>query len=101
MEDLDAILFEYILPTDGIWSVYGIDDDRPMAAWSGPHYARANEQHALAQSRVAAAEWRLNDVRTRGANSAVIANSERELAAAQAELGGWVAQIGRLEMVRE
>lgn len=97
MEDLDALLFEYIPTTDGIWSLCGFDDDRPMDAWSGHHLTRALEQREIAQGRIAAAEWRLNDVRMRGANAATVLNSEQELAIAKEELGGWTAQIARIE----
>ena len=35
-EDFDGFLLDFIPVHDGIWSLSGIDDDRPIAAWSGP-----------------------------------------------------------------
>ena len=100
MSDIDGWLLDFIPTTDGIWSLYGFDDDRPMAAWSGPHYERAIAQCAVARDRVTTAEWTLNDVRTRGAQAAVIAKAEQWLADTQAELAAWTAQRNRLEAAR-
>ena len=95
MSDLDGWLLESIPTTDGIWSLYGIDDDRPMAAWSGPHLERALSQRTLTASRVAAAEWALGDLQQRGASAAAIAKVQGEVAAAKAEWGAWDAQVRR------
>jgi hypothetical protein len=100
MADLDAWLLESIPTTDGIWSLYGIDDDRPMAAWSGPHHERAIAQRAICASRVAALEWGLNDVRARGASAAAVDNAEAHLSAAKAEWAQWDAQVSRISGAR-
>jgi len=101
MADIDGWLLEFVPTADGIWSLYGIDDDRPMAAWSGHHYTRALEASAIARSRVAVAEWTVNDVTTRGAGAGVVANAQATLAVAQAELAAWSAQASRLAALRE
>lgn len=95
MSDLDGWLLESIPTNDGIWSLYGFDDDRPMAAWSGPHLERALAQRTLTASRVAAAEWALGDLERRGASAAHIAKVQGEVAAAKAEWSAWDAQVRR------
>jgi hypothetical protein len=100
MADLDAWLLDTIPTTDGIWSLYGIDDDRPMATWSGPHYERALSQRAICASRVAALEWGLNDVRTRGASATAVSNAEAHLSAAKAAWSEWDAQVSRISGAR-
>ncbi|NCW45978.1 MAG: hypothetical protein EBV77_11050 [Gemmatimonadaceae bacterium] len=36
-DDFDGFLLDAIPITDGIWSLYGIDDDQPVDAWSSFH----------------------------------------------------------------
>lgn len=100
MADIDAWLVDTTPVSDGIWSWYGIDDDRPMATWSAPHYDRAISQRAICASRVAALEWGLNDVRTRGASAVAVSNAEAHLGAAKAEWAEWDAQVSRISRAR-
>ncbi len=99
-EDLDGFLLDAIPTTDGVWALYGIDDDRPMAAWSSYHAARCVDQLVIARARVKAAEWALGDVQTRG-NAACIAKAGAHLARMRADLADWQAQGRRLEAARK
>jgi len=100
MADIDAWLVDSVSTTDGIWGLYGIDDDRPVATWSGAHLERALSQRAICASRVAAGEWALADVESRGASAAIVANAQANLAAAREEFGAWDAQVNRIERAR-
>lgn len=99
-DDFDGFLLDAIPTTDGIWSLYGIDDDRPMAAWSSYHATRCVEQLPIARARVKAAEWALADVQARGL-AACIAKAGAHLARVRAELSDWEAQAHRLEAARK
>lgn len=99
-EDIDGFLLDAIPTTDGIWSLYGIDDDRPIDAWSSFHAARCVEQLTIAKARVKAAEWVLADVQGRGIVPC-IAKAGAHLARARAELADWEAQAHRLEKHRK
>lgn len=98
-EDIDGFLLDAIPTTDGVWSLYGIDDDRPVNAWSSYHATRCVEQLTIARARVKAAEWALADVQARGL-AACIAKAGAHLARARAELADWEAQGRRLESHR-
>ncbi len=100
MADIDGWLLDSISTTDGVWGLYGVDDDRPMATWSGPHYERALAQRAISAARVGALEWALTDVQTRGAGMAVVANADAQLARARAEWAAWDAQVNRIAGAR-
>lgn len=100
MSDIEGWLIETVPVNDGIWSLYGIDDDRPIAAWSAPHYDRALSQVAIAHARVAAAEWAHGDLAARGAGAALLEKAERTLSAAKASLAEWEAQKARIEGAR-
>jgi hypothetical protein len=98
-EDFDAFLLDAIPTTDGVWALYGIDDDRPIDAWSSHHATRCVAQLAIVGARVKAAEWALADVQARG-NAACITKAAAHLAGARAELAGWEAQARRLDAHR-
>lgn len=98
-EDLDGFVLDSIPVNDGVWALYGIDDDRPVDAWSSFHAARCVDQLAISQARVKAAEWALADVQARGIVPC-IAKANAHLAHARAELAGWEAQARRLESHR-
>lgn len=97
--DFDGFLLDAIPTNDGIWALYGIDDDRPLAAWSSYHAARCVEQLAIARSRVKVAEWALADVQAKGLDRCV-AKAGAHVARARAELAEWEAQGRRLEAAR-
>ena len=99
MADFDAWLLDSFTTTDGIWGLC-VDDDRPMATWSGPHHERALAQRAICASRVAALEWGLADVQARNAGAAAIENAEAQLRDARAEWGAWDAQVTRIAAAR-
>ncbi|AMW05476.1 hypothetical protein [Gemmatimonas phototrophica] len=99
-DDIDLILVDSVPVNDGIWAWYGIDDDRPMAAWSRFHATRCVEQLAINRARVGAAEWALADVQARGIVPC-IAKAAAHLARARAELADWEAQGHRLEAARK
>ncbi len=98
--DIDSIIVETMTVHDGIFGFIGIDDDRPLAAWSGPHAMRCVQRLAEAHSRVAVAEWALTDVTSRGAHDCV-ARAQSTLAAARADVAAWQAQAARLEAARK
>lgn len=98
-EDIDGFLLDAIPLNDGVWSLYGIDDDRPVDAWSSYHATRCVEQLAIARARVTAAEWALADVQARGLVPC-IAKAGAHLARTRAELADWEAQGRRLESHR-
>lgn len=97
--DLDAFLIPDLNVHDGVLGLIGIDDDRPMAAWSHYHAQRCVTQLAIAQARVRVAEGTLADVSARG-DARCIARAEQWLAQVRAELAGWQAQRDRLERAR-
>lgn len=98
--DIDGFVLEAIPVNDGIWALAGIDDDRPVSAWSRYHAARCVEQLAIARNRVAAAEWALADVQRRGL-AAAVARAGAHVARTRAELGEWEAKARRLESYRQ
>jgi hypothetical protein len=98
--DIDSIIVETMTVHDGIFGFIGIDDDRPLAAWSGPHATRCVQRLAEARSRVAVSEWALADVTARGAHDCV-ARAQANLAAARADHAAWQAQASRLEAARK
>ena len=100
MTDIDAILLDSFTTSDGLLGLIGIDDDRPMAAWSAPHYERALLMQGIAQARVQAAAWRLADVNANHPTPAMVAGAEASLADAEAQVGQWTAQRERLEAAR-
>ena len=99
-DDFDGFLLDAIPIADGIWSLYGIDDDRPVDAWSSFHATRCVEQLAIARARVKAAEWALADVQARGI-AACVAKAGAHLARTRAELADWEAKGRRLESHRQ
>jgi hypothetical protein len=98
--DFDGFLLDSIPTNDGIWALYGFDDDRPMAAWSSYHATRCVDQLVIARSRVKTAEWALADVSAKGLVSC-IAKAGAHLARTRAELSEWQAQARRLEAARQ
>lgn len=100
MTDIDAILLDSFTTSDGVWGLAGFDDDRPMAAWSPPHYERALLMQGIAQARVDAASWRLADVQGRNGTAEMLAVAQASLADAQAQVAQWTAQRERLEAAR-
>jgi len=99
-DDFDGFLLDAIPVTDGIWSLYGIDDDQPVDAWSSFHATRCVEQLAIARARVKAAEWALADVQARGI-TACVAKAAAHLTRTRAELAEWEARGRRLESHRQ
>lgn len=99
-DDFDGFLLDAIPITDGIWSLYGIDDDQPVDAWSSFHATRCVEQLAIARARVKAAEWALADVQARGI-AACVAKAAAHLARTRAELAEWESRGRRLESHRQ
>lgn len=97
--DIDAMLLDSFSLHDGVWGLVGFDDDRPVALWSSYHADRCMQRLRESRGRIAAAEWALHDVSTRGA-TACIANAEQTLAAARADRAVWDAQARRLEAAR-
>ncbi len=91
-EDFDGFLLDYIPVTDGIWSLYGIDDDRPVAMWSRAHAERYAERLTVATERERIAEWALNDVTAKN-NAACISKAETSLATARAERAMWAERL--------
>ena len=77
---------------DGIWSLSGIDDDRPVAAWSRPHAERYAQRLAEATSREKVAEWALGDVTAKHL-PASIALAEATLATARAARAMWAERL--------
>lgn len=98
-DDLDGFVLDSIPTNDGVWALYGIDDDRPIDAWSSYHATRCVEQLAISRARVKAAEWALADVQARGIVPC-IAKAGAHLARARAELADWEAQARRIESHR-
>jgi hypothetical protein len=98
--DIDSIIVTAVNDHDGIWGLYGFDDNRPVAMWSGYHAERCVVRLREARSRVQVSQWALADVTTRGASHCV-ARAESNLAAAKADLAVWEAQAGRLEAARK
>lgn len=91
-EDFDGFLLDYIPVHDGIWSLYGIDDDRPMATWSRPHAERYAQRLREATERERIAEWALGDV-TAKALPACITKAEATLATARADRALWTERL--------
>ncbi|MEI6739222.1 MAG: hypothetical protein WCK74_02830 [Gemmatimonadaceae bacterium] len=100
MTDIDAILLDSFTTSDGVLGLIGIDDDRPMAAWSAPHHERALLMQGIAQARVEAATWRLADVQGRQGTAEMVAGAQASLADAEAQVSAWTAQRERLEAAR-
>ncbi len=97
--DIDSILVETMTVHDGVLGFIGFDDDRPVAMWSSFHADRCVTRLSEARSRLAVANWALNDVTTRGATDC-IARAQHNLDAARADLVTWDAQARRLEAAR-
>jgi hypothetical protein len=91
-EDFDGFLLDYIPVHDGIWSLYGIDDDRPLAAWSRPHAERYTQRLAEATAREKIAEWALGDVTAKNL-PACITKADATLATARAERAMWAERL--------
>ncbi|WP_310570220.1 hypothetical protein [Gemmatimonas sp.] len=91
-EDFDGFLLDSIPVHDGIWSLYGIDDDRPIAMWSRPHAERYDQRLREASAREQIAEWALGDVTAKGL-PACITKAEETLASARAERALWAERV--------
>ncbi len=91
-EDFDGFLVDFIPVHDGIWSLYGIDDDRPVAAWSRPHAERYDQRLREATAREKIAEWALGDVTAKNL-PACIAKAEQSLAVARAATALWTERL--------
>lgn len=91
-EDFDGFFLDFIPVHDGIWSLSGIDDDRPIAAWSRPHAERYDQRLTEATAREKVAEWALGDVTTKNL-PACIAKAEATLAAARAARAMWAERL--------
>ncbi len=91
-EDFDGFLLDYIPVHDGIWSLYGIDDDRPVAAWSRPHAERYEQRLREATAREKIAEWALGDVTARNL-PACMAKAEATLATARLATALWAERL--------
>lgn len=98
--DFDGIVLDSIPTNDGIWALYGIDDDRAVWAWSSHHATRCVEQLAIARDRVRIAEWTLADVQRRGLTGAT-AKAAAHAARARADLADWEAKARQLEAHRK
>lgn len=70
---------------DGIEGLYCDDERIILDMWSPWHAQRVNVRLPIARARVAAAEWRLANVRPRGDDALVVA-AEQSLAESKAEL---------------
>lgn len=91
-EDFDGFLLDFIPVHDGIWSLSGIDDDRPIAAWSRPHAERYDQRLTEATAREKVAEWALGDVTAKNL-PACIAMAEATLATARAARAMWAERL--------
>jgi hypothetical protein len=91
-EDFDGFLLDFIPVHDGIWSLSGIDDDRPVAAWSRPHAERYDQRLTEATAREKVAEWALGDVTAKNL-PACIAMAEATLATARAARAMWAERL--------
>lgn len=91
-EDFDGFLLDSITVNDGIWGLYGIDDDRPVAMWSRAHADRYAERLTVATEREKIAEWALGDVTARN-NPACVTKAEVALATARAERAMWAERL--------
>jgi hypothetical protein len=90
--DFDAFLVDYIPVTDGIWSLAGIDDDRPVFGWGRFHAVRCVEQLALARERARIAEWALADVQPRNLPMAT-AYAAAHVARTREDVALWSARV--------
>lgn len=91
-EDFDGFLLDFIPLHDGVWSLTGIDDDRPVAMWSRPHAERYDQRLREATAREKAAEWALGDVTAKNL-PACITKAETTLAIARAERALWAERV--------
>lgn len=91
-EDIDGFVLDSIPVHDGVWSLAGIDDDRPVAAWSRPHAERYTQRLQEATDRERAAEWALADV-TAKQLPACVTKAEETLAAARADRAYWAERV--------
>jgi hypothetical protein len=91
-EDFDGFLLDFIPVHDGIWSLYGIDDDRPVAAWSRAHAERYEQRLQEATAREKVAAWALGDVTAKNL-PACVAKAEVTLATARAERAMWAERL--------
>ena len=99
-EDFDGFLLDSIPVHDGVWSLYGIDDDRPVAAWSRPHAERYDQRLREATAREKIAEWALGDVTAKNL-PACIAKAEATLAIARAERTLWTERLRVIYAARD
>ncbi|WP_411278556.1 hypothetical protein [Gemmatimonas sp.] len=95
-EDFDGFLLDSIPVHDGVWSLYGIDDDRPVAVWSRPHAERYDQRLREAAARETVAEWALGDVVAKNL-PACITKAESTLATARAERALWAERLRVIE----
>jgi len=91
-EDFDGFLLDSIPLHDGVWSLYGIDDDRAVAAWSRPHAERYDQRLRESTAREKIAEWALGDVTAKNL-PACITKAEVTLATARAERAMWAERL--------
>lgn len=77
---------------DGVWSLYGIDDDRPVAMWSRQHAERYGQRLRKATARENIAEWALGDVTAKNL-PACMTKAEAMLATARAERVLWAERL--------
>ena len=89
--DFDAFLVDYIPVNDGIWSLAGIDDDRPVYGWGRYHAIRCAEQLAIARERARIAEWTLADVQPRNLPAAT-AKAAAHVARTREVVAAWSAK---------
>ncbi len=98
-EDFDGFLLDAIPTSDGLWSLAGIDDDRPVAVWSSYHAVRCVQQLKIARQREKVAEWQLADVTARALPASIV-RAQANLRNARMALAAWEAQAQRLEAAR-
>ena len=82
----------YIPVHDGIWSLCGIDDDRPVAMWSRPRAERYDQRLREATERERIADWALADVSAKGL-PVCITKTEETLATARADRAWWSERV--------
>ena len=90
--DFDGFLLDFIPLHDGVWSLCGIDDDRPVAMWSRPHAERYDQRLRESTAREKIAEWALGDVTAKNL-PACITKAEVTLATARAERAMWAERL--------
>lgn len=91
-EDFDGFLLDFIPLNDGVWSLYGIDDDRPVAAWSRYHAERYAARVTEATAREKISEWALADVTAKNIPAAMV-KATQTLAVARAATALWTERL--------